>query len=280
MAKKKADQAESPEARAAKAAVRYVLRALPVALLLVGAVLVLHQVEAFLVDSPRFQLGSADSYGEPNPNVAVFGIQHASEERVMSVFAEDAGRSVYLLPIAERRRRLLAVDWVRDASLVRLWPDRLEVRLTEREPVAFVQLDGGAAGRGGRIKLIDDDGVILEPPPRVRYDLPVLAGISEDQPEPMRALRVKRMREFLDEIGPHAEQISEIDASDPKNLRVMLAVEGRAVTLIVGGTNYLSRLLNFLAHYAEIQRRLPAASTFDLRLDDRITAVNEPRSGA
>ena len=34
-------------------------------------------------------------------------------------------RSVFSVPLAERRRRLLAIDWVEDASVSRVWPDRL-----------------------------------------------------------------------------------------------------------------------------------------------------------
>jgi hypothetical protein len=33
------------------------------------------------------------------------------------------------------------------------------------------------------------------------------------------------------------------------------------------------RLENFLGNYAEIRRRLPQATTFDLRLEGRITAA-------
>ena len=52
-------------------------------------------------------------------------------------------------PLEERRRRLLAIDWVEDASVSRIWPNRLVVRIHERKPVAFVNLpvaEGGARG--------------------------------------------------------------------------------------------------------------------------------------
>ncbi len=51
----------------------------------------------------------------------------------------------YLL--GERRRRLLAVDWVKDASVSRRWPNRVSVNVIERRPVAFAQIAGDwAAG--------------------------------------------------------------------------------------------------------------------------------------
>ena len=57
---------------------------------------------------------------------------------IEAVFAEDFGRSVYLIPLSERRASLRTVDWVKDASVARFWPNRVVVGVTERKPVAFV----------------------------------------------------------------------------------------------------------------------------------------------
>ena len=43
---------------------------------------------------------------------------------VEAVFNDDSGRSIYLLPLLDRRQTLRTVDWVKDASIVRLWPNR------------------------------------------------------------------------------------------------------------------------------------------------------------
>jgi hypothetical protein len=40
---------------------------------------------------------------------------------------------------------------------------------------------------------------------------------------------------------------------------------------MMGDRNFKRRLEDFLAHYAEINKRSPRATSFDLRLDDRIT---------
>ena len=82
-------------------------------------------------------------------------------------------------PLAERRRRLLAIDWVEDATVARIWPNRLVVRISERAPVAFVNLP--LATGLTRVLLIDPHGVLLEPPPQSRFSFPVLGGITEAQ---------------------------------------------------------------------------------------------------
>ena len=80
------------------------------------------------------------------------------------------GRSVYLLPLTDRQEALRSVDWVKDASIARLWPNRVLVSVEERKPVAFLTLGPS------RFALIDDEGVILPPAPD-RFTLPVI-----DQP--------------------------------------------------------------------------------------------------
>jgi len=252
---------------------RHALAAVTAAVLVAAAILAWQKVESFLVEDPRFALG-APAGAEMAPAVHVSGIVHASRARVMRVFAGDTGRSLYLLPVAERRRKLLAVDWVKDATVMRLWPNRVEVWIQERRPVAFAQLPPARPGAASRTALIDADGVLLELPPRSNYDLPVLTGLRRRQSEASRAARVRGAMRMMSDIGPLGRQISEVDVSDPDNLKATMAVEGRVVVLWLGRENFRTRLRNFLAHYPEIHRRAPQAAAFDLRIDDRITALN------
>jgi cell division protein FtsQ len=270
MAVQKKKRKAEPDSQNAKEALKWVLRLMPVALLLVSAAVGFQQVENVLIEDPCFRLGAGDEYEGVTADVQVRGVVNASLDRIEQVFEEDAGRSLYLLPIEERRRRLLAVDWVRDASVARVWPNRVEVFIREREPVAFVHVES----KRSSVMLIDADGVLLKPPPRSEYTLPVLRGISEALSEQKRALRVRRAVELMEAVGPLAQEVSEVDVSDAKNLMVSLRVAGNGVLLMVGRENFRRRIDNFIAHYPEIQRRLPAATTFDLRLDDRITAVD------
>ncbi len=243
------------------------------------ALFFISRFDQLLAEDPRFRLAPPSEETGLSPALAVEGAVHVPLERIAAVCAGDYGRSLYLLPIEERRRSLLAIDWVKDASVSRLWPDRLAVRIVERTPVAFVQLPGRAGGAAGETALIDADGVLLAMPPRGRFTLPVLAGIRREQDPALRRRRVALALRLLREASAHAADFSEIDVADPENLRVVQAVGGRAVTLMLGNRNFQSRLQNFLNHYPEIQQRLPNAVQFDLRLDDRITAIGEGGRG-
>lgn len=217
-----------------------------------------HRTEQFLIRDPRFRLAGAG-------NIEIFGAKHASRAALESVFAEDIGRSVYLAPLEDRLASLRTVDWVRDASVARVWPNRLMVHIVEREPVAFVRL-------ASRVGLIDAQGVIL-PPSQDWFDLPMLAGVSPRDSLVERRQAVERMLALTSALGEAAAEISEIDVSDPDNIMVSQPYRGRLLKLMLGDRNFAVRYGNFLNHYAEIESRLPGATTLDLRLETQITVA-------
>jgi hypothetical protein len=79
----------------------------------------------------------------------------------------------------------------------------------------------------------------------------------------------------MDDLGPAGQNISEINAAAPDDLTVVAQVEGRPLELKLGDGNYARRLQNFLLHYPEIRKHAVNVTTFDLRLDDRITAKEQ-----
>ena len=228
------------------------------------------EVNSFLLRDPRFQFAC----GENEPacgNLEVRGVVHANSARIQNVFAPDFGASVFSMPLAERRRRLLAVDWVNTASISRVWPHGIAVTVTERVPVAFAKLPIAGTSRY-RFSLIDSEGVLLSIPPRVRFRLPVLSGVMEEQTEADRRVRVKAMQHLLDDLGPQAKDISEIKAASTLEMRLIAEIDGHAVELWIGDRHYRSRYRHFVDNYEEIRKHSDQASVFDLRLDDRILA--------
>ena len=108
------------------------------------------------------------------------GLTYASRSKVQRVFAADFERSIFSVPLAERRRRLLAIDWVEDASVSRVWPDRLVVRIRERKPVAFVSFRSGPL-------LIDAAGRAAGAARAGRSSpFPCWSGVREDETEAQR----------------------------------------------------------------------------------------------
>ncbi|HYL37869.1 MAG TPA: FtsQ-type POTRA domain-containing protein [Bryobacteraceae bacterium] len=251
---------------------RYVFLAAVMCLALAGGIYGAQRFEQFLIRDPRFFLPGPADYGQESPNVELHGVQYASRARIVRLFDEDYGRSVDLVPLAARRKALLEVSWVRDASILRVWPDRLVVSVREREPVAFIKLPASGITRWA---LIDEDGAILDPPQRAPFRLPVLSGVLSGESPANRARRVKRMQQLMKELGGLSDRISEVDVSDLDDLKISAQIQGSAVSLLMGDRNFAPRLTNFLAHYPDIHRKMPQSATFDLRLDDRITGLED-----
>jgi cell division septal protein FtsQ len=230
---------------------------------ILGAVLLaFHLAEQFLITDSRFALGGPGD----NSSLQIGGAAHISRPAIEKIFADDEGVSVYLIPLAERRDAIRDVAWVREASVARVWPNRVIVRVQERTPVAFVRLNASRFG------LIDAQGVIL-PPATDRFKLPVLAGVRSADPVIKRREGVQRMLRLTADLGDVTANISEIDVSDGDNLKVSQPYDGRFLTLLLGDRNFKARYGNFLSHYSQIQQRLPGAAVLDLRLEDRITVV-------
>jgi cell division protein FtsQ len=270
--------AESKSKPRPVSATRLLLRyggiAVAAGVVLSGCIYASERFEQFLIRDPRFFLPGPPDYGLESPNLELHGVKYASRQQILRFFDPDYSRSLYLFPLAARRRSLLGVHWVHDASIARIWPDRVVVDITERKPAAFIRLPAESMVRWA---LIDDEGVILDPPAKASFQLPVLAGVTAAENQEKRGIRVRRMKRLMKDLGPLADNVSEVDAGDLDDLKITEQVKGGAVLLMLGNRNFSSRLTNFLDHYPDIHRKMPQATSFDLRLDDRITGLEASR---
>ncbi|MBL8239198.1 MAG: FtsQ-type POTRA domain-containing protein [Bryobacterales bacterium] len=225
------------------------------------------QLESFLIADPQFTLASPPDPGEDSPAVEVTGVNHSARNNVSATFDRDYGRSIYLMPLRQRREELLRFPWIKDARVTRVWPNRLQIRVTEREPVAFVRLPNET-----ELPLIDADGFILRPETQESLNLPILTGIDRKQTGDERRVRVRRLQKLVADAGELSAKISEVDATDPDNLKIMQDAGGKAVTLIIGSRYYKRRLEKFKQNAEDLLRRDPSKTVFDLRVDGSIYA--------
>ena len=249
---------------------RIILRSVLWATVFIGMVLAWHQVDQFLIREPRFILTPPPEPGDDSPNLHIEGLKHTPKAAILKLFQDDFGKSIYMLSPSERRRDLLSIGWIKDASVMRIWPNQIRVHLVERVPLFYVQVDGD-----GKLMLIDEDGVLMDPG-KGKYNLPIVSGIRAESKEADRKVRVQRVARLLKDTKAVSDMFSEIDASDPENLKITQKIGDRAITVLLGHENYRQRLENFYNHFDQIRDRNPNRLKFDLRLDDRITAVGGP----
>lgn len=243
--------------------------------LMVSTLFAWHQTEAFLIKDNRFRIAEPEDIAGQTPDLKVEGIRYASASQIRHVFADDLGRSLYLVPLQKRRLELMDIDWVENATVSKVWPDTIRVVIKERQPVAFVRLPRLHKDSTSRLALIDRDGVILRPKVAAKFTLPVISGVQENENVENRKARVRRALAMLREVGPLSNQISEVDVTDVNNIIVAEHVGNNVVNLILGNENFQDRMVNFLANYNEVKEKRPDASVLDLRVDGSITAVGD-----
>jgi cell division protein FtsQ len=215
------------------------------------------------VSDARFLLPAVPAGEEQSASFRIQGIRYASRDRILATFRPDSGRSVIQLPLKQRRNQLLepgGVTWLEDASVSRLWPNSIMVRVRERSPVAFVSLPR-------RQLLVDAHGVLLESPPNAKFSLPVLHGITEAGTNEKRAASIAPALRLLAGIGSAASQVSEINVALPDNLRITVLKGDRAVELWLGERNLAQRFQVFERTYEKMREHAPRAPIFDMRID-------------
>lgn len=87
-------------------------------------------------------------------SVQVEGRQRADRRAILTALGVARGMPILAVDLESAKARLETVPWVRNASIERLLPDTLYVRLTERAPLALWQ-------HQGKFDLVDQDGNII-----------------------------------------------------------------------------------------------------------------------
>jgi cell division protein FtsQ len=102
--------------------------------------------------------------------VSLTGQKEVSREEVLAVAGVTGHISLLFLDAEAARARLMANPWIADAAVLKLYPDRLRITVTERQAFALWQKDGN-------VSVIAADGTVLEPFIEDRYrNLPLLVG--------------------------------------------------------------------------------------------------------
>src|ERR1700723_2059082 len=102
--------------------------------------------------------------------ISVSGSKEVSREEILTTAGVSGRGSLLFLDAAAARARLLSNPWIADAAVLKLYPDRLQISVTERQAFALWQ-------KNGRVSVIAPDGTVLEPYIEDRYlDLPLVVG--------------------------------------------------------------------------------------------------------
>ena len=219
-------------------------------------------LESYGTQSWRFRLDSSD-------NISISGTNNVSRSQVLDVTASDIDRNIFFVPLEQRKKQLEQVPWVQSASIMRLLPNRLKIVIVERTPVAFVEINS-------HIQLIDAAGVIMDLPPNLatRYSFPVIVGISDSEPLSTRAARMRiysQLVKELDSSGAHySADLSDVDLSDPDDVKATVTDPRGAVLVHLGSSNFLDRFKIYVAHVQEWRTQFQKLESVNLRYDHQV----------
>ncbi|HSC78115.1 MAG TPA: FtsQ-type POTRA domain-containing protein [Candidatus Acidoferrales bacterium] len=210
--------------------------------------------------SPVFRLASLD-------DVEVLNAVHASPEAVRERFAGDIGSMTLSIPLEARRASVEEIPWVEAATVQRVLPHSLRVYVRERTPVAFLR-------QGASLWLVDRYGVLLPTPEGTAYSFPVVVGLSEGLTLEERRERVALYLELTEDLNrdgsDYARELSEVDLSDPENVRASVTASDGVVWLYFGRGRYREKFETFQRYRPQWQDSPEPVHAVDLRFRGQI----------
>jgi cell division protein FtsQ len=218
----------------------------------------------------RFRINSSDQ-------IEVSGAEHVAHAQIMEVMGGDIGRNIFFVPLAQRKQQIEQIPWVESASVMRFVPNRLRIEIHERTPIAFARI-------GSHIALIDAGGTLMElgPAGKHKYSFAVIAGMNAGEPLSTRAARMKNYNALVRELdsgGAHySQELSEVDLSDPEDVKVLAADANGEVLVHLGSGNYLQRYKTYVTHVQQWRQQFDKLESVDLRYDGQII-VNPDLNG-
>ncbi|MBS1841264.1 MAG: FtsQ-type POTRA domain-containing protein [Acidobacteria bacterium] len=227
----------------------------------------------FARHSPRLLLAKPEQ-------IDLAGNHVVARDSIVGIFRHDAGKSVLTIPLDERRSEIEQIGWVESATVQRILPNRLRVEVTERTPVAF-------ARNGNEIVLIDAHGVLLDRPADVDMRFPIVSGVSDSLAREERERRMQIYEDLVRSLNivnaDSSAQLSEVDLSNPKNVRIVMAgIPGvnaaQAVTIKFGSGDFTPKYRMLVENFAQWQANAGCVHSVDLQFTRQIV-LNPDNSG-
>jgi cell division protein FtsQ len=208
----------------------------------------------------RFRVESSD-------NIQVTGMQNVTKAQIMEVLGADIGRNIFFIPLAQQKAQLEQIPWVESASVMRFVPNRLQVEIHERTPVAFARV-------GPRMSLIDGGGTLMELTPKHKFSFPVILGMNPGEPLSTRAPRMRAYGEMVRELDSggarYSQDLSEVDLSDLEDVKVRVNDPAGDVLVHLGSSDYLRRYKIYVTHVRSWRQQFQKLESVDLRYDNQI----------
>jgi cell division septal protein FtsQ len=198
-----------------------------------------------------------------------------------------SGQNLFALDLAQVRRDLLLVSLIQSASVERVLPHTLRIRVTEREPLAQINLPRPKPD--GRVQMVvyqvDAEGwvmVPMEPPQRSATaaqpvdDLPMISGLNSNEVQAGHRVESPQLKAALElvEAFEHSllqgqTELKRIEVSSPE---VIVATTDQGSVITFGLSDVDQQLRRWQQIFFSAQKQGKGIATLDLAVSNNVPA--------
>jgi cell division protein FtsQ len=198
---------------------------------------------------------AANSLGFRIAAVSLSGEKEISREEILAIAGVTGRASLLFLDADAARARLMANPWIADAAVLKLYPDRLQITIKERQAFALWQKDR-------HVQVIAADGTVLEAYVERRYlALPLVVGKGAE----------RQANDFLAVLDRYPAIRSQLRASILVAQRRWNLLLRNGIDIELPETGVASALERLVALDRDKKLLSRDIALVDLRLPDRVT---------
>ena len=206
-----------------------------------------YSVILYVKTAPRFEV----------EKLAVSGLKRVDENQVLAKAGFEVGTNVFDVNLEEIRQRVEQIQWVRHALVERVLPDKIIIKVIEREPIGIARIRG-------EVYQFDMEAMILDPDPVSGSSFPILDGLTRDAQLDLK--RVEIYRKVLEDVGQTS--LSEVQINNAGEVSVVETGDSLMVSLGTGDVR--KGWIKYLQLKPQIQQQYPQALRVDLRFKNQV----------
>jgi cell division protein FtsQ len=201
-------------------------------------------------------------------NIEVSSAKRLTQEEILALTGVEAGQDMARMNLKRMGEQLTQNPWVETVRIHRFFPDRLSISITEREPLAIVNM--------GFIYYLDKKGTVFKVLNQGdKLDYPVVTGFSEEEMNSNPAGSKEALKSTCELLGILREKgafiladVSEIHYD--KGYGFTLFTNSGALPVKVGAGDFAGKVERFARIYKDLMAQRASLQYIDLDYIDKI----------